>query len=67
MIVERKKNEIIFRLPADTCIDDLQDMMDFLSYKEIAQKSKATQKQVDDLVKSVKKGRWNRAKAKISK
>ncbi len=55
MIIERTKNEIIFRLPANTKVDELQDMADLLDFKEIAQKSKATQKDVDDLVKSVKK------------
>jgi len=67
MIIERIKNEIIFRLPGDINVDDLQDMTDLFEFKEIAKKSKAKQKDVDNLVKSIKKGRWDKTKNKISK
>jgi len=67
MIIERIKNEIIIRLPGDINIDDLQDMTDLFEFKEIAMKSKAKQKDVDDLIKSIKKGRWDNTKNKISK
>ncbi len=66
MIIERTKNEVIFRLPASINVDDLQDMADMLEYKEIARKSKATQEDVDDLVKTVKKGRWAQTKSKLN-
>ncbi|MBA7545946.1 hypothetical protein ES705_38328 [subsurface metagenome] len=67
MIIERTNNEIIFRLPGNINVDDLQDMTDLFEFKEIAKKSKAKQKDVDKLVKSIKKGRWQKTKAKISK
>jgi hypothetical protein len=57
MIIERTSNEIIFRFPRTLNIDDLQDLTDLFEYREIARKSKARQKDVDKLVKSVKKGR----------
>lgn len=66
MIIERTKNEVIFRLPATINVDELQDMADMLEYKEIAKKSKATQKDVDDLVKTIKKGRWAQTKSKLN-
>ena len=66
MIIERTNKEIVFRLSADINIDDLQDITDFFEYTEIAKKSNAKQKDVDDLVKLVKKGRWQKTKAKIS-
>lgn len=62
MIIERTKNEIIFRLPYNISVDDLQDLTDLFEYKEIAKKSKATQQDVDLLVKSIKKGRWSKTK-----
>jgi len=62
MIIERTKSEIIFRLPNNINVDDLQDLTDLLEYKEITKKSKATQKDVDLLVKAVKKGRWEKTK-----
>lgn len=66
MIIERTNNEIIFRLPGDINLDDLQDMADFFEYLEIARKSKAKQNDVDTLVKSIKKGRWEKTRKKIS-
>jgi hypothetical protein len=66
MIIERTNTEIVFRLPGDIDIDDLQDMTDLFEFMEIAKKSNATQKDVDELVKSIKKGRWKKTLAKIS-
>jgi hypothetical protein len=66
MIIERTKKEVIFRLPATINVDDLQDMADMLEYREIAKKSKATQEDVEDLVKTIKKGRWAQTKSKLN-
>lgn len=65
MIIERTAKEIIFRLPSSTKLEELQDIADLFTFKEISQKSKATQKDVDDLVKKIKKGRWNKTKKKL--
>jgi hypothetical protein len=65
MIIERQNNEIVFRLPGDIDIDDLQDMTDLFEYKEISKKSRAKQSDVDKLVKQIKKGRWQKTKSKL--
>jgi len=65
MIIERTANEIIFRLPGNTDIDELQDLTDFFEFKEISKKSKALQKDVDILVNEIKKGRWEKTKKKL--
>lgn len=62
MIVERNKDEIILRLPASTDIDALQDLADLLEFFEISRKSKASQLEVDDLAKTIKKNRWEKTK-----
>jgi len=67
MIIERVKNEVIIRLPGDMNIDELQDMSDWFEYLEITRKSKAKQKDVDDLVKQIKKGRWDKRKSTLIK
>ena len=67
MIIERTKDEIIIRLPADINIDDLQDMTDWFQYKELTRNSKAKQEDVDALVNQVKKGRWNKRKESMIK
>ena len=65
MIIERTQNEIIFRFPKNMNIDDLQDLTDLFEYKELTSKSKANQKEVDNLVKKIKKGRWEKTKQQI--
>jgi hypothetical protein len=67
MIIERTNSEIIFRLPGDIKIDELQELTDWFRYLEVTRKSKATQADVDILVRSVKKGRWARRKQLLSK
>ena len=62
MIIERTAQEIVFRLPASTKLEDLQDIANLFTFKEISRKSKATQKDVDDLVKKIKKERWAKTK-----
>jgi hypothetical protein len=67
MIIERTKNEIIIRLPANINIDELQDMTDWFHYKEIVRKSKAKQSDANSLVSQIKKDRWKRRKATLIK
>lgn len=65
MIIERTKDEIIFKIPGDTNIDELQEIADILTFKEISRKSKAKQEAVDELAKLAKKGRWEKTKDKL--
>ena len=67
MVIEQTANEIIFRLPNTTPLDDLQNLADYLRYREISKKSKASEKDLDELVKSAKKGRWERTKQQLMK
>lgn len=55
MIIQRTKDEVIFRVSGNLNVDDLQDMPDFFECKEISKKWKATQEDIDNLVKSIKK------------
>jgi hypothetical protein len=66
MIIERTSKEVVFRLPSSTKLKDLQEIANLFAFKEIAQKSKARQKDVDALVKKIKKGRWSKTKEKLS-
>ena len=65
MIIERTKKEIIFRLPSNIKIEILQDIAELFEFNEIVKKSTANQKEVDDLVKTIKKGRWTKTKKKV--
>jgi hypothetical protein len=57
MTIERTKDEVIIRLPAYVDTEGLQRLINLLYYKEATAKSQATQADVDELVKAVKKGR----------
>ena len=65
MIIERTSKEVVFRLPSSTKLEDLQEIANLFAFKEIARKSKASQKDVDDLVKKIKKGCWAKTKKKV--
>lgn len=36
MILERTKKEILIRLPLNVDLSELQDMLDYLNYKELS-------------------------------
>ena len=55
MIIERTSKEVVFRLPSTTKLEDLQQIENLFAFKEISRNSKAIQKDVDELVKRVKK------------
>ncbi len=65
MIIERNKDEVVFRISGNYSIDYLQDLLELFDFQEISKKSKATQEEVDDLVKEIKKGRWNKTKTEL--
>jgi len=61
MKIERTADEVIVRLPGNIDLDDLQDLSDWLTYKETTKRAnKVFQKQVDELVESIKKGTYRK-------
>ena len=60
MILERTKDEIVVRLPADVDLTELQNMLDYLHYKELTAKSLAKQADVDELSKEVNRSVMNK-------
>lgn len=66
MIIESTPSEVIFRFPRSMKLDELQDFADYFEYLEIAGHSTASQKDVDILVKEIKKGRWLRTKQQFN-
>jgi hypothetical protein len=65
MTVEYTNKEIVFKIPKSTKIEDLQDLANLFEFKQIARKSKATQKDLDLMLSEGKNGRWNRIKKKV--
>ncbi|MBI9038378.1 MAG: hypothetical protein JEY97_09620 [Bacteroidales bacterium] len=62
MILERTNNEILVRLPAYVDLSELQNMLDYLRYKELTARSKATESDVEKLSKTVNKSIWAKIK-----
>ena len=49
MTIERTSDAIILRLPIDVNIDEIQRFLNYLRYKELTSKSKASQNDADEL------------------
>jgi len=67
MTIQHSDTEIIIRLPKNVDIEGLQRLINFLTYKELGNNSKATQTQVDDLAKAINKNWWAKNKNKFLK
>lgn len=64
MILERTKKEILIRLPLNVDLSELQDMLDYLNYKELSSKSKAKQSDVDKLSRVINKSMMKKVREK---
>ncbi|MDR9487967.1 hypothetical protein [Salibacter sp.] len=67
MQIERTKNEILIRVASSTDLTGLQRILDYIKFREIASKSKATQEQIDDLAKDSKSTWWEENKDRLVK
>ena len=67
MLIERTDNEVIIRLPSYVNTDGVQQLIDYLCYKEATSKSKAKQKDVDILANTVKKSWWSKNRCRLVK
>ncbi len=65
MKIERKAKEIIIRIPASVSIDDLQEFINYVRYKELTSKTKTSQNQVDTLSRKVNKNWWKKNRTKL--
>jgi len=65
MIVERKDNEILVRFSAGTKASRIQSILDYFRYEELTSKSRATEKDIDNLTKKSKSDRWEKIKKEI--
>ena len=57
MVIERLNNEIVIRIESKISSKKLEQLVDYLRYREIADKSKAKKSDLDLLLNSVKKKR----------
>ena len=67
MVIERTKNEVIIRLPSHIDTEGLQNIINYLTYKEATEKSQAKQSDVDKLAKEIKRGWWSKNRRRFIK
>lgn len=67
MQIERKNDEILIRVPGDTDLTGLQRILDYVKFREIASKSKASQEQIDELAKESKSSWWGKNRSRFIK
>jgi len=67
MQIERTNKEILIRLSSGTDLVGLQRILDYLKFREIASKSKASQKQIDELATDSKASWWIKNKSRFVK
>jgi len=65
MIVERKNDEILVRVSSKIKPAKIQIILDYLRYEELTSKSTANEKDVEEFLKEVKKGRWDKTKKEL--
>ncbi len=65
MIVERKKNEIVIRIPSSIDIREIQDVLDFIRFKELTSSFRVKQTAVDKLASAISKKWWKKNSRKI--
>jgi hypothetical protein len=67
MQIERTNKEILIRLSSGTDLVGLQRILDYLKFREIASKSKASQKQINKLSSESNSSWWNQNKSRFLK
>ncbi|RZK22672.1 MAG: hypothetical protein EOO56_07735 [Hymenobacter sp.] len=67
MTIERTADEVIIRLPATVDVEGLQQIIDYLSYREATKNSQATQAQVDELAREASQGWWANNRSRFLK
>lgn len=60
MKLEKTKDEILIRLPANIDIRELETLLDYFNYQEKTANSEASQEEVDQLAEEVNQKIWER-------
>ena len=67
MQIERTNDEILIRVPAGTDLVGLQRILDYIRFREIESKSKATDAQIEKLATYSKSTWWGKNKSRFVK
>jgi hypothetical protein len=61
------KEDIVIRIPKKLYDENVQELLNYIEYKKIVSKSKATQKDIDSIMSGIKKERKNTMKPLLNK
>ena len=61
------KEDIVIRIPKKLYDENVQELLNYIEYKKIVSKSKATQKDIDSIMSEIKKERKNTMKPLLNK
>jgi hypothetical protein len=67
MQIERTNNEILIRVAAGTDLTGLQRILDYIKFREMASKSKASDEQIERLATESKSTWWKKNKSRFVK
>jgi len=65
MIIERTANEFVIRFPFTTNSERMQDMIDYLRYKELTFNYNIAQSEVDNLAQEINRKWWEQNQSKF--
>ena len=67
MTIERTASEFVIRFPVTANIERMQDMIDYLRYKELTANHSVAQSEVDTLAQSINRNWWQQNRSKFEK
>jgi len=65
MVIERTASEFIIRFPFTADSERMQDMIDYLWYKELTAKYSVAQSEVDNLAQAINRNWWKQNQSKF--
>jgi len=65
MIIERTTDEFVIRFPFTTNNERMQDMIDYLRFKELTADYSVIQSEVDQLAKAINRRWWEQNQSKF--
>jgi hypothetical protein len=67
MIIERTADEIVIRFPFTANTERMQDLIDYLRYRELTANNTAPQSEADALARKINRKWWKQNVAKFEK
>ena len=65
MVIERTANEFVIRVPFTADVERMQDLIDYLRYKELTANYRVEQSEVNMLAKSINRNWWQKNQSKF--